>query len=309
MIRHVLLAGAAVVAFAATQPAVGSVTIEVDDGPYLVGDPIPVQLSFPVPAGQRPTLPVWSETWGEAEIREVGPLETGRASGAPSVATQQIVITFFRSGTFELPLPSVPGAEQAGESTASEAAPITITVDSLLPAGDEMPQARPPAAPAPLPWGGAFFAVTATFALLALAAIVALAIRVRAAAGGLSVARDDPLTTLTRALGSLRSDADLDEIFTAVSLHLRQFFGRALSFPAAESTTSEIRRYLRRQQLPAEIASRTEQLLLRCDSVKFARSGASTSDVPASIEEAGAIGAQTTAFLARQAAEEEALSE
>src|SRR6202035_5249416 len=50
-------------------------------------------------------------------------------------------------------------------------------------------------------------------------------------------------------------------------LALRGYLGRALDFPAAESTTSEINRRLLARRLPAPLVRRAIELLRGCDLV------------------------------------------
>ena len=69
------------------------------------------------------------------------------------------------------------------------------------------------------------------------------------------------------------------EGLSVVSHGLRRYLGRRLGFPAVESTTTEIRRHLRRASTPPGTAARCGEILAACDLVKFARRPAVHADV------------------------------
>ena len=137
---------------------------------------------------------------------------------------------------------------------------------------------------------------TAILGALSLVAIVVLMRRRRAGIAADS-AQVDPLSALEAALNGLRSEGDMEEVFTAMSLHLRRFFGRTLGFPAAESTTSEIRRRFLERDLPTDLIKRTECLLRECDGVKFARREVAPQNAEHGLREANAIGMETVSAL------------
>ncbi|HEX6201442.1 MAG TPA: hypothetical protein VF100_00480, partial [Thermoanaerobaculia bacterium] len=97
---------------------------------------------------------------------------------------------------------------------------------------------------------------------------------------------------------SLRAAASADQGHALVSLALRRYLGRRLSFPAAESTTSEVQRQLRARHLPDGLPRRAVALLAACDLVKFARRPAAHREVDRWAGEAEGIAAGVEAHLA-----------
>jgi hypothetical protein len=83
-----------------------------------------------------------------------------------------------------------------------------------------------------------------------------------------------------------------------LSLALRRYLGRAFGFPAAESTTSEVRRALRGRRVPAAVEARADELLRACDRVKFAREPVPRSTLEARVEAAREIAGEVGAHLA-----------
>ena len=89
-----------------------------------------------------------------------------------------------------------------------------------------------------------------------------------------------PLAELLHRLRALEPAAT-EHAHTGLSLGLREFLGRSLGFAAAESTTTEIERRLRRARFepdtggsggaPAPLRRDVVRLLRDCDQVKFAR--------------------------------------
>jgi hypothetical protein len=71
-----------------------------------------------------------------------------------------------------------------------------------------------------------------------------------------------------------------------------------MAFPAAESTTSEIRLRLRARDLPTDLIRRSNDLLRQCDGVKFARRELPREDAENGLEEVVAIGVATLEAIA-----------
>jgi hypothetical protein len=272
-----------------------------------VGDPVRIELSIDLPAHVQPTFPEWQETWGEAEIREVSEIRSVVNADGTKTVSQELTLAIYRTGDVVLPPPSITlSADPANEEDVQKPEviqPIMLTVTSLLPTGDEIPEPRPPAPPVPLAWGKPFFWTAGLLGIMSLAALV-LALRRQRSYAAASSSAVDPLTALAAALDGLRSETSVEQMFAGMSLHLRRFFGYSLAFPAAESTTSEIRLRLREKRLPVELITRTETLLRQCDSVKFARHEMAREDAEHGLGEAAAIGTSTMETLTPAPAEE-----
>lgn len=265
-----------------------------------VGDPVLIELEVTLPQETSPIFPQWEDTWGDAEIHQVGEVQTLAEENGTRTFLQQITVAFYRTGEIVLPAPPVKMASDPSDDQESIAlAPaqqIAVTISSLLPPGEEIPEPKPPAPPLPLGWGRSFLWTAAILGLTSLAAIAVLIRKHRSqpTADSLPV---DPLSALKTALDGLRSESDIEEVFTALSLHLRRFLGRSLAFPAVESTTSEIRRKFLQRELPTELIKRTESLLRECDGVKFARREVAPQNAEHGLSEANAIGVETIRAL------------
>jgi len=298
-----LAVAAAAGARPAAAPAAASGTprlqVEIAAGEPTVGDRVAVELVLTVPArpAQAPRFPAWEKTWGEAEIVTVGDVETGEAEtaaggGRPGVVyRQRLTLAAFRPGRVALPPQQVvvPGDGEAGSLTLTTPDDLALEVRSVLPSPEEgagaadgtvpVPPPQPARPPVALPVGARFW-TTAGLLAAALAAVVALLLRRRRGAEeSAGAAALPPFEELARHLAAARRESAADAGLTRVSLALRRYLGRRLGFPAAESTTSEIRRQLAGRRLPDGVARRCGELLAACDLVKFARRPASAGDV------------------------------
>jgi hypothetical protein len=298
-----LLAVAAPPAAAATAPR------DADDAPRLdvqiaageptVGDHVDVDLVLDVPSrpAEAPRFPAWEDAWGEAEIVSVGEVTSEEpADGRNGVVyRQRVTVAAFRPGRVALPPQQVvvPAGGEAGQRSRTLTTPADLALDihSVLPAASEdggaadgtvpTPPPQPARPPVEYPVGARFWwtAGLLAAALVALAALLWRRRRRRLAGTEAGAPALPPFAELSRHLDAARRDADPADGLTRVSLALRRYLGRRLAFPAAESTTSEIRRQLAARRLPDGVARRCGELLGACDLVKFARRPATTDDV------------------------------
>jgi hypothetical protein len=321
-----------------------SLDVRLAPGPHTVGDRIEAVLTLRAPAGAgEPVFPEWNDAWGEAEVVAAGPVERvpeepgagaaagprepaaggGDASAAGSVAVyrQRLQLAAFRPGEIPLPpvevaLPASPAAD-GDEPAALLATPggLVLAIDSVLPAaggpGDQAgeeaaePAPMPPAAPRPLPLGAPFLWAAAVGLAACLAAIAWAVRRARAAAaittGTPSV---PPFEELCAAVAAARAEPSPAAGLTRLSLALRRYLGRALGFPAAESSTAEVRRRLAARRLPADLPRRAVALLAACDLVKFARRPATAGELTGHADSALGLAGDLEAWLHPPAASE-----
>jgi hypothetical protein len=258
-------------------PAAPQLQVTLPAQPPTVGDRVEVVLNLQVPAGEQlagePRFPAWRQSWGEAEIVEATPpQEIGAGRWR-----QTVLVTAFRPG--QVALPPVEVALPYRDRTVQAATPagLALTVRSVLPApkeGEKPPAPQPPAPPRRLPAGEMFLWVAAGLAA-ACFLLGLLLFRKRKAVEGEAPART-PLPAFEELLGELNVLAR-DPALPAVQSHvrisqaLRRYFGRSLSFPAMESTTTEIQRRLLGRRISSTLVRRTVELLRACDMVKFAR--------------------------------------
>lgn len=277
-------------------------TVEIASAPeeIRVGDPIEIELTVNLPPGSEAEFPELAATWGSAEVRSTAPIRTEDHADGSRTQRQRVTVVLFETGEITLPGPPIRVTDTDGGEQASiivePADPVTVFVSSLLPPGEELPEAKPPTPPQPLGVGNAFLWTSGVLGLLSLV-LLGLLLRRRLTKAAVTSADVDPLTGLVRALESLRTLPDPEDAIAAISLYFRRFLGNTLAFPAAESTTSEIRGRLRGFELPQPLATRTENLLRHCDGVKYARQVVSPEDVGRDIGEATAIATETIEAL------------
>lgn len=277
------LLAAAVPARAATAPGaptVRNLRLQVTVAPQTVtvGDRVHAVLTLIAPAAAvtgPPRFPTWKGRWGDAEVLSTGPVERTPAADGRATWRQEVTLALFRTGEIKLPRLAVQVPTAAGTATARTGAPMALTVDSVLPAGAD-PKTLDPTPPAPirrLPAGAPFWWTLAGAAALAGALVWLGAARRRSPRAAGAVATRPPFEELSVRLDRLLADPPscLEEAHVALSHALRSYLGRRLGFPAAESTTTEVRRRLGRLGLPDTVSEPTVLVLQRCDAIKFAR--------------------------------------
>lgn len=298
---------------AAAPAAAATLEVTLEPRTATVGDRVEAVLVLAAAAGELagdPRFPVWGERWGAAEIVEVGPVERARPgpAGEGGEHRQRLILAAFRPGSLELPPKRVTVPGPAGTAELWTPADLVLQVGSVLPAGDEgeAVEPRPPVPPRALPLGAAFWWTAAALGLLAAGAL-ALAVRRHRPAAGSPARRLAPAAELEKALRSILEGAGREAAPEAghvvLSLALRRYLGRSFGFPAAESTTSEVRRELRGRRVPATVEARSDELLRASDRVKFAREPVARSTLEARIEAAREIAGQVEAHLAPPAPE------
>lgn len=297
----------AAAAQAATAPPEPTLHVEMPPPPaagWTVGDRVPVELVLTAAAGlpTPPRFPVWEESWGEAEIVEVGDVRVERV--APGTAAgqatyrQRLVLAAFRPGTVPLPPRevAVPAATADGDTRRLRTRDdLALEIASVLPQPEQSPDAdaadadaAPPPVPEPrpaqppreIPVPRAFWLTAVPLAAAAALLGWLLWRRWRQRQPDLLERPDlPPRDELAHALATARAEPDPAAALARVSLALRRYLGRRLVFPAAESTSREIRRALRDHHLDTALTRRCDELLAACDLVKFARRPATAGDV------------------------------
>ena len=257
-----------------SREGVGLLEVTLTPPEITVGDRVEVELTLiwtgPAPSSE-PRFPAWRDAWGGAEVLSAGAVETVAAQGARRVYRQTLELTAFTVGEVRLPEVAVAleaGGEQIEIRSHGDSA---FEVRSVLPQAPAEIEPRPPTPPRRLAGEGRFLPVAAGLGGFSLLAALALGRRLRAPTAGAGPTPDlEPLPELLRHLGEL-DPAAAEPAHTGLSLGLRTFLDRSLGFPAAESTTTEIDRRLRRARIGSQTAESAVRLLRDCDLVKFAR--------------------------------------
>jgi hypothetical protein len=213
----------------------------------------------------------WGETLGPAEILAVAPIEQLQGPDGSTVYTQRLVLTLFRLGEVTLPPVEATVIGAHGETPLTSIS-TRLTVRSVLPEGSEDIEAKPPAPPRRPGMGRSFWWSATALMATCLVALLALWWQAEGLDGdSKGPPRLAPMEELRRSLLALRSETEVVPLHAELSLAVRRYLGRALTFQALERTTTEVRRELRGRQLPADVVRQTGDLLAACDMVKFAR--------------------------------------
>lgn len=266
-----------------------------------VGDRVEALLTVAVPEGAgEPRFPSWQKGWGTAEVLQVGEPVRVAVPGQEGLTLyrQRLVLAAFTPGQVALPPAAV--AVPLAERTLQALTPAGLVLDvgSVLPAGDQKLDPKPAAALRPLPWGRRFWGTAGVMSAALLAASLLLWRRNRPATAVAAAAAQPPLAELLARLDYLETMGPEapTAAHTQLSLALRRYLGRRLSFRAPESTTSEIQRLLSRR-VPSTLARRAVDLLRACDLVKFGRQEAGSERVRELVATARQIAAEVEAHL------------
>ena len=113
-----------------------AVTLSARGDKITVGDVIPLTLRVTHPAGWRVILPALEKQWGEFEVRSQStPVITASGNGTETT-TQKIEVARLRPGEVQTPALTLSVADDQGHLQNVEVAPVSLTVQSVLPAGD-----------------------------------------------------------------------------------------------------------------------------------------------------------------------------
>ncbi len=286
--RHAILLGLLATAVAVTTAARADepgVAVALDPPVLTVGDPVEASLEVVVAGdGSDVLFPDWSKGWGDAEVLEASEVERTLV-GDGARLRQRVRLTAFRTGKVALP----PIAIRLGRGAS---APIMTPPDLVLDVRSVLPADEPEVAPLPAEPPRPLALPTAviwTVAALAAAVVMAALMARRRARATPSDRVLTPLEELLDALSALAKDAP-EPGHARLSSALRRYLGRALDFPAVESSTREVERALAARHLDPALVQRTARLLRESDLVKFGRRPAVPVDLARRAKEARAIG-------------------
>jgi hypothetical protein len=161
--------------------------------------------------------------------------------------------------------------------------PVSLRVESVLPADMTDAQLRPLKPQAEIPEPGAFEALVPVGVAVALAAVVLLALlmlrkrsrpRVRAVeveAESYEAAEDRARRLLDGAGEAFGSDGDYVTYYTALATTLREYLTARFGFPAFALTTAEMQEQMVQRGMDRWQARIAGGLLNQCDAVVYAR--------------------------------------
>lgn len=265
-----------------------------------VGDPIALILRVTHPDGSQVILPQLAQQWGDLEVLEQSPVTTS-ANGDGSLTTEQtITVASFAPGDVQTPPLLVTVADTAGQLRQAAAAPLMLSIASVLAADEsELRDIKPQAAltlPQPVPYAP-IFAVS----LLALG-LLGVAIWRRRSGRPLvdnRTAEQVAIDELVR-IGqiNLAATARTDETYTLISTCLRSYVERQYHLPALDSTTEELAHTLRSAPISALLWQQLVGLLSECDLAKFARVTPDATEVSETLDRAQRFVTQSAAEIA-----------
>lgn len=310
--RRIFLCVLWLLASPAAHAAEPVVDVEIPAVELHVGDLVPVTLVVDVgdaALDEPPRFPAWQDAWGGAEVVAAAEPEKVVEEDGRVLWRQRLTLQAFRPGELTLPPVEVAVPLAGGTRRVATRGDLALAIESVLPAaageengeaGEEaIPPPQPPAPPRALPLGAVFWWTAGIgTALLAALLLPMLLRRRRAADAGRGRGRLEPLPELAAALAAARAADSAEQAHALVSLGLRRYLGRRMSFPAAESTTSEVQRQLLARHLPDGLSRRAVALLAACDLVKFARRPAARSEVERWAGEAEQVARGVEAHLA-----------
>ena len=268
----ILLIALFMVGTAAAQAPITAVVIA-PEGSFTVGDPVELQLAVTHPAGYQVIQPELPETWGDFIVKSQSPATTVTLEDGNEMTLFVIDTRLFAPGEFSTPAVTVSVTDGSGQLSEVTAAPVPVTLASVLVEGDSQLRDIKPQAEMPylnlLPWiaGGLLLAVLAAAAYLWWKRRQA---RLALAAVDNRLPHEIALDDLTR-IGQLGLPEQnrFKEHYTLVSDTVRIYIERTQGVPMLERTTGEIRSGLRSSSLTAASTQQLIHFLEDSDLVKF----------------------------------------
>jgi hypothetical protein len=248
-----------------------AVTLSVGDDAVTVGDVIPLMLRVTHPAGWRVIMPALEKRWGEFEVRSQStPVITASGKGTETT-TQKIEVVRMRPGEIQTPAFTLSIADDQGNLQDIAVAPVSLTVQSVLVAGDtELRDLKPQAD-----------LMTSQRMVWPLIALIVLSV-VTWSIYLINRWRHRPVvdkrTPRERSLATLKTleaqnpqtPEGIKAACVDIAVCLRDYVASTTTIPARDLTTSELARQFKIKDLPAEWGVHAIDVLRVCDSVKFA---------------------------------------
>ncbi len=280
-----LLCGLAATAAIAHAQEPATLEVTADRTTVTVGDRITVTLVLRLPTGIQPDFSALDRQFGELEVLFVGlPEERPLSNGRREVRIRYQVAAF-RPGDAEIPSLTVPLNDANGAAGALTAAPIPVTVQSVLPPGQDPGDIRDLKPQIDLPYrpGLSRRAVAGT-AIGAVAAVLALLLAWRRWRARVAAPRPQPVAApvtvgpeaaarveLDRITGlGLLETGDLRQFHALIAACIRRYLTERFGFPAIAMTTGELARSMETYGVARWPARLVTGLLSECDAVAYA---------------------------------------
>jgi len=274
LIPLLLLIALFAVGTVAAQTPVTAVVIA-PEGPFTVGDPVELQLAVTHPAGYHIIQPELPGNWGDFVVKSQSPATTVTLDDGTEMTMVVIDTRLFAPGEFSTPPLTVSVTDGAGQLSEVTAAPVPVTLVSVLVEGDsELRDIKPQAE---MPFVNLLPSIAGGLLLAAIAAGAFLWWKRRQARLALATVdnrlpHEIALDDLTR-IGQLGLPEQnrFKEHYTLVSDTIRIYIERTQGVPMLERTTGEIRSGLRNSSLAASSTQQLIAFLEESDLVKFSK--------------------------------------
>jgi hypothetical protein len=279
-------------------PSPVDVRVVVDPRVATVGDPLDVRLQVELPPGTTLDPPTFGPALGPFSVVEGAWTGPERASGVERWTWNGTVVAF-RTGPFELPPLRVVVEDEAGARRTVQSDPVGVTIASVLDDGQkaaelDIADLKPPA-PLPPRYGAAIAALAVLLALLLAAAVLWWLHRRYAARWAAIPVRDDPFrripphewvyAELQKLLAQrLAERGEVVAFHAALARIVKRYLGGRYRAELLELTSAECRERLRRAGAPVAAVEAVQELLERCDLVKFAKRTVGSDDCRTAIE-------------------------
>jgi len=249
--------------------------LRIQDQNYTVGDPINIELAVTHPAGYQVIFPKYEQTWGQFTINSVNPPTKIENSDGTKTSTQVIDARLFAPGIFVTPELNLSISDENGNLNEITAAPISVTINSVLIEGDTQLRDIKPQAEI------AFFNIwTWLFSLFIFVLFIC----------GIAYLRNrhkhkrlvemaDNRTADEIALGELNhieslklpENGKFKEHYTLTSICIRRYLETTLGIIFLERATFEIQRSLKQNRINNELINQIVGFLEESDLVKFSK--------------------------------------
>lgn len=275
-------------AWAQTPPVMARLVF--DGAPLTVGAPVHLTLEVVHPADTVAILPTLGADWSPTvEVRtQSAPITRDNGDGTLTTS-QEIEAAIFAPGTFATAPVRAVVSDRSGVTVNAVAAPVPLTVNSVLSAEDTTPRDIKPQATLSAFWTIVAWVVGGLLLVALLAWLLRrFVLRRRALRNRSALERVlDELAAIDAA--HYPQQGQYKEMYLAVSHSVREHLQREFGVETQERTTSEMRAALRGLPLGPEIPRRLLTLFAESDLVKFAQVTPTPTSAEALLNEARAL--------------------
>ena len=268
-------------AAAAQSPA--NLTAAIDRDTVTVGDRIRVTVTLTLPADAQADLVAVEQQFGDLELLLVGLAQDTLLPDGRREVKGTYEVAAFRTGGTQVPPLTVPVRLAGGENLVPVTAPLPVTVQSVIPPGEDPTDVRDLKAQMSFPIVSGISQrkvalIVAAVALTLAAALILLRWlrRPRAVVTPLPVRPPSPeaiaRAELDRIAGlGLLEKGDLKQFHALLAACIRRYLTARYNFPAFALTTTELRRYMQDYGVGRWQARLVGGLLTESDAVNFAQ--------------------------------------